>query len=59
MTLPTLSEWLDVIYHLPNYKAPRPSQISNKMLKHLGPSTQHKLWILVKASLTIHDIPAQ
>jgi len=50
---------LDVIHHLPNYKASKPSQISNEMLKHLSPSTQHKLWILVKASLTIHDIPAQ
>ena len=48
---------LDVIHHLPNYKASKPSQISNEMLKHLSPSTQHKLWILVKASLTLHDIP--
>src|SRR6266508_2231875 len=29
------------------------------MLKHLDPSIQHKLWLLVKATLTLNDIPDQ
>ncbi len=59
LDLPSLSEWLNIIYQLPNHKAPGPSQISNEMLKHLNSSIQHKLWLLVKAILTLNDIPDQ
>ena len=39
LNLPLLSEWLETIHQLPNNKALDPFQISNEMLKHLGPST--------------------
>jgi len=57
--LPSLSEWLDIIHQLSNNKTLDPFQISNEMLKHLGLSIQHKLWLLVKAVLTLNDIPNQ
>src|SRR6266498_2191459 len=56
MNLPELSEWLEVLHHLPNNKAIRSSQISNEMLKHLGLNTHHKLWILIRAVLFLNDI---
>ncbi len=59
LDLPSLSEWLDIIHQLPNNKASDPFQISNEMLKHLDPSIHHKLWLLVKAILTLNDIPDQ
>ncbi len=59
LDLPSLSEWLDIIHQLPNNKAPGPFHISNEMLKHLGPSIQHKLWLLIKAILILNDIPDQ
>ncbi len=59
LDLLSLSEWLDIIYQLPNNKAPDPSQISNEMLKYLDSSIQHKLWLLVKAVLTLNDISDQ
>ncbi len=59
LNLPSLLEQLDIIHQLPNNKALNPSQISNEMLKHLDPSIQHKLWLLVKAVLTLNDISDQ
>ena len=53
----TLTEWLSIIHQLPNDKATRPSQISNEMLKHLGPATHHHLWLLIKAVLRLNDFP--
>ena len=57
MTLPALFKWLDVLRHLLNNKATGPFQIFNEMLKHLGPSTNYKLWILIRAVFSLNDIP--
>ncbi len=43
MDLPELNKWFEVLCQLPNHKASGSSHISNKMLKHLGSSTNHKL----------------
>src|SRR6266542_5599325 len=51
MNPPTLKEWINIINQLPNDKAPGTSGITNEMLKHIGPATQHYLWLLVKACL--------
>src|SRR6266540_1319323 len=51
MNPPTLKEWINIINQLPNDKAPGTSGITNEMLKHIGPATQHYLWFLVKACL--------
>jgi len=59
LDLLSISEWLEIIHQLPNNKASDPFQISNEMLKRLGSSIQHKLWLLVKAVLTLNDIPDQ
>ncbi len=48
-----------ILHQLSNNKTLDPFQISNEMLKHLGLSIQHKLWLLVKAVLTLNDIPNQ
>jgi len=59
MDLPDLTEWLTVLYQLPNHKTTGPSQIFNEMLKHLGPSINHKLWILIRAVLSLNNILTQ
>ena len=59
MNPPILKEWINIINQLPNDKAPGTSGITNEMLKHIGPATQHYLWLLVKACLKLNDIPQQ
>jgi len=56
---PTLTEWLHIIHQLPSNKATEPSQISNKMLKHLGSATHHHLWLLIKVVLHFNDFSTQ
>ncbi len=58
MDLPKLNEWLEMLCQLPNHKAMRSSQIFNEILKHLGPSMNYKLWILIRAVLSLNDIPS-
>ena len=43
MDSPILTEWLNIIHQLPSNKATGPSQIFNKILKHLEPATHHHL----------------
>ena len=57
MDSPILTEWLNIIHQLPSNKATGSSQISNEMLKHLGPATNHHLWLLIKAVLRLNDFP--
>ncbi|GBB83923.1 hypothetical protein RclHR1_10590005 [Rhizophagus clarus] len=44
---PSLEEWLTIISSMPNDKAPGLSMITYEMLKHLGPTTNSLLLILI------------
>ncbi|GET63947.1 RNA-directed DNA polymerase from mobile element jockey-like isoform X1 [Rhizophagus irregularis DAOM 181602=DAOM 197198] len=57
MDPPTLDEWSSTISFMPNDKAPGPSMISYKMLKHLGPSASALLFNLICACLSDANIP--
>jgi hypothetical protein len=56
---PPYEEWLLIIKHLPNDKAPGPSRISNKLLKHLGPLANKFLYKIISACLISGLTPAQ
>ncbi|GBC31212.2 RNA-directed DNA polymerase from mobile element jockey-like [Rhizophagus irregularis DAOM 181602=DAOM 197198] len=53
---PTLDEWLSTVSSMPNDKAPGPSMITYKMLKHLGSNTSALVLILVQSCLCTADI---
>ncbi|GBC08595.1 hypothetical protein RclHR1_08240015 [Rhizophagus clarus] len=44
---PSLEEWLSTVSSMPNGKAPDSSMITYEMLKHLGPTTNSLLLILI------------
>ncbi|GBB92834.1 hypothetical protein RclHR1_20620005 [Rhizophagus clarus] len=54
---PSLEEWLSTVSSMPNGKAPGPSMITYEMLKHLGPTTNSLLLILIHACFALADIP--
>ncbi|GBB92776.1 hypothetical protein RclHR1_20540001, partial [Rhizophagus clarus] len=45
---PSLEEWLSTVFSMPNGKAPGPSMITYEMLKHLGPTTNSLLLLLIR-----------
>jgi len=59
MDLPKLNEWLEMLCQLPNHKAMRSSQIFNEILKHLGLNMNYKLWILIRAVLSLNNVLTQ
>src|SRR6266511_2157315 len=59
MDPPSKNEWSDILHNLPNNKASSISGISNEMLKHIGQSTFHYLWLLIGACLKLNNIPQQ
>ncbi|GBC10798.1 hypothetical protein RclHR1_09910007 [Rhizophagus clarus] len=54
---PSLEEWLSTVSSMPNGKAPGPSMITYEMLKHLGPTTNALLLILIRKCFASADIP--
>ncbi|GES94400.1 hypothetical protein GLOIN_2v1770668 [Rhizophagus clarus] len=57
LSSPSLEEWLSTVSSMPNGKAPGPSIITYKMLKHLGPATNSLLLILIRKCFASADIP--
>src|SRR5215216_1758466 len=56
---PTNNEWLLILKHLPDGKAPGPSNISNEFLKHLGPRANKFLYKIICACFTSGLTPVQ
>ncbi|GBB85362.1 hypothetical protein RclHR1_11900012 [Rhizophagus clarus] len=54
---PSLEEWLSTISSMPNGKAPDPSMITYEMLKHLDPTANALLLILICKCFASADIP--
>ncbi|GBB84734.1 hypothetical protein RclHR1_11300003 [Rhizophagus clarus] len=54
---PSLEEWLSTVSSMSNGKAPGPSMITYEMLKHLGPTTNFLLLILICKYFASADIP--
>ena len=55
----SLKEWKETIKSLANNKASGPSNISNEMLKGLGPVASNALLIIANIGIKIGDIPDQ
>ncbi|GBB96491.1 hypothetical protein RclHR1_27680003 [Rhizophagus clarus] len=53
----SLDEWLSTISSMPNGKASGPSMITYEMLKHLGPTANALLLILIHKCFASADIP--
>src|SRR5207248_8403609 len=54
---PSLEEWLQIVQHLANGKAPEPSEVSNEMIKHVGFKMSKAIWQLVCLCCIYQDIP--
>ncbi|GBB94895.1 hypothetical protein RclHR1_24350003 [Rhizophagus clarus] len=54
---PSLEEWLSTVSSMPNGKAPGLSMITYEMLKHLGPTTNSLLLLLIRKCFASADIP--
>src|SRR5215216_2932544 len=59
MDAPTYDEWLLILKHLPNDKAPGPSNISNEFLKKLGPLANKFLFKIICACFSSGLTPRQ
>jgi hypothetical protein len=59
VTIPSVNEWHNIIKHLPDHKAAGPSQISNEMLKKLGPKMKNFLYNIICAYLISLYTPSQ
>ncbi|GBB97267.1 hypothetical protein RclHR1_29530001 [Rhizophagus clarus] len=57
LSTPSLEEWLSTVSSMPNGKASGPSMIIYEMLKHLGPTTNSLLLILICTCFASADIP--
>ncbi|GBB92085.1 hypothetical protein RclHR1_01960035 [Rhizophagus clarus] len=54
---PSLDEWLATVASMLNGKAPSPSMITYEMLKHLRPTTNSLLLLLIRRCFALADIP--
>ncbi|GBB85657.1 hypothetical protein RclHR1_12140006 [Rhizophagus clarus] len=54
---PSLEEWLSTVSSMPNGKVPDPFMITYEMLKHLGPTTNSLLLLLIRKCFASADIP--
>ena len=59
LDIPSFDEWLSVLKHLPDGKAPGPSGISNELLKKMGPLANKLLFKIICACFSSGLTPTQ